>query len=224
MVDEPQRRYPVAGDATITLCDGSTRESSASSSIDVSERDLATAVIRAPGARGLVVCERSHRVDDLVRAGAAAAWSCVMIGMGGSPTPTMRHFIRSTSAALGVPAFVLADYDPGGLDVFFLVQRGTSGLRRCRAELAVPNARYLGLRSEHAAKVQETFTIDLSEAEQRRLVELARHPWIRSDPFWRHEIAAMRKRGRKVELEAAACSEGIDAFVASLANEFEARS
>lgn len=64
-------------------------------------------------------------------------------------------------------------------------------------------------------------SIDLTDRDHLRLAQLARHPWIRSDPAWRYEIYKMRERGCKVELEAAVSANGVETFVSVMRQALE---
>jgi DNA topoisomerase-6 subunit A len=70
--------------------------------------------------------------------------------------------------------------------------------------MAIPAARYLGLRSNDYQRCQLTpsVQIKLNEQDIKRAKQIAQYPWFSHKKPWQKEIELMLKNGFKLEVEA----------------------
>jgi len=130
---------------------------------------------------------------------------CVLASGDGYPSRNFRRLLRQFQDQLQIPFYVLADNDPGGYFLFFLMARGAAGQHSGpRASMAIPGARYVGMRSGDLSRygLGESVRIKLHEREIQQLKQLKNSPWLESSLQWQQEIDEMLRRGSKLEMEA----------------------
>ena len=130
---------------------------------------------------------------------------CVLASGDGYPSRNFRRLLRQFQDQLQIPFYVLADNDPGGYFLFFLMARGAVGQHSGpRASMAIPGARYVGVRSGDLSRygLSESVRIKLHEREIQRLNQLKSSPWLGASAQWQGEIDEMLRRGSKLEMEA----------------------
>jgi DNA topoisomerase-6 subunit A len=69
--------------------------------------------------------------------------------------------------------------------------------------MAIPGAKFLGLRSNDFERCQLTpsVQIKLNEQDIKRAKQIAQYPWFASKKAWQKEIDMMLKNGFKLEVE-----------------------
>ena len=69
--------------------------------------------------------------------------------------------------------------------------------------MAIPDARYLGLRSAdyERCELSESVKIELSPNDIKRAKQIARYPWFEKKKPWQKEIKKMLDNGFKLEVE-----------------------
>ena len=69
--------------------------------------------------------------------------------------------------------------------------------------MAIPEARYLGLRSRDYERVQltESVQIKLNEQDIKRANQIKKYPWFEKKKAWQKEIDLMLSNGFKLEVE-----------------------
>ena len=70
--------------------------------------------------------------------------------------------------------------------------------------MAIPEARYLGLRSDDYMRCQlsPSVQIKLNDQDIKRAKQIAQYPWFEHKKAWQKEIELMLKNGFKLEVEA----------------------
>jgi DNA topoisomerase-6 subunit A len=70
--------------------------------------------------------------------------------------------------------------------------------------MAIPDARFIGLRSKDYERCELTpsVTISLNETDVKRAKQIAEYPWFERKKAWQKEIELMLKNGFKLEVEA----------------------
>lgn len=133
---------------------------------------------------------------------------CVLASGDGYPGRSFHRVLRKICDQIALPLYVLADNDPGGYELFFLVARGTARCRDYRGAnhnaLAIRQAAFIGMRTRDysAMGMGEWASISLSEPDRAQLNRISSCAWLKSDDRWQEEIRTMASRGFKVELEA----------------------
>jgi DNA topoisomerase-6 subunit A len=85
-----------------------------------------------------------------------------------------------------------------------VLKQGSINLAYESKRMAIPDARYIGLRSNDYERcgLTPSVTIDLSDADVKRAKQIAGYPWFENKKAWQKEIALMLKNGFKLEVEA----------------------
>lgn len=156
-------------------------------------------------ARAVLLVEKQSVFAYLLEFQFASKNRCVLMTGVGYPSRAFRLLSRRLYDQLRLPFYVLADNDPAGYELFFLIARGcarTAGAPR--PKLAVPAAGFLGLRVRdyHSLGMDRWLGIALSDAEKRQLQRLRSCDWLESEAAWGAEMDALDRRGFKVEAEA----------------------
>ena len=70
--------------------------------------------------------------------------------------------------------------------------------------MAIPNARFMGLRSKDYDRcgLSESVQIALSDSDRKRARQIAAYPWFENKKPWQKEIEMMISNGFKLEVEA----------------------
>jgi DNA topoisomerase-6 subunit A len=70
--------------------------------------------------------------------------------------------------------------------------------------MAIPDVRYLGLRSKDLERcgLSHNVTITLNENDRKRAKQIASYPWFAKKRDWQREIEKMLKNDFKLEVEA----------------------
>jgi len=130
---------------------------------------------------------------------------CVLACGGGYPGNSFRRLLSQLHDQLQLPFYVLADNDPAGYLLFFLIARGAAGrLSTPKKTLAISEASFLGVRTGDSLQfgLGDSVQIKLRESEIQELCHLKRRSWLQSNAQWQLEIDELLKRGSKLEMEA----------------------
>jgi len=105
---------------------------------------------------------------------------------------------------LKLPVYCLLDNDPWGYYIYSVIKQGSINLAYESRRMAIPDARFLGLRSEDYQRCQLTpsVQIKLNEQDTKRARQIAQYPWFANKKAWQKEIDLMLKNGFKLEVEA----------------------
>jgi DNA topoisomerase-6 subunit A len=129
---------------------------------------------------------------------------CILTHGGGQPPRGVRRLLRRLHFELGLPIYCLLDNDPWGYYIYSVIKQGSINLAHESHRMAVPAARFLGLRSKDYddCGLAPSVKIALSERDVKRAREIARYPWFQGNAPWQDEIARMLANGFKLEVEA----------------------
>ncbi len=158
-------------------------------------------------ANHLLVVEKGAIFDRLREQEFPQRHRCILACGVGYPSRAFHLLLRGLHDQLRLPFLVLADNDPGGYELFFLLARGNAGNRgERRPALAIPDAAYLGLRARdyESLGLNDWVTIELSGAEKAQVERLRSCPWLRHEDAWQRELEALAAHGFKIEMEALA--------------------
>ena len=72
-----------------------------------------------------------------------------------------------------------------------------------RERLAIPEAKFLGVRSKdyEECELTDDVQIELNDNDKKRAREIAAYPWFKEHRGWQKEIARMLSNGFKMEVE-----------------------
>jgi DNA topoisomerase VI subunit A len=128
---------------------------------------------------------------------------CILLTCGGQATRGVRRILQRMNNELKIPIYVLVDNDPWGLYIYSVVKQGSISLAYESMRMAVPKARYLGLRSRDFKKfkLSEDVQIELEQKDITRAKEMLAYPWFGAK-HWQEEISDLLAAGFKMEIEA----------------------
>ena len=129
---------------------------------------------------------------------------CILTHGGGQPPRGVRRMLNRLHNELKLPIYCLLDNDPWGYYIYSVIKQGSINLAYESQRMAIPEARYLGIRSKDYTDCELTpsVTIDLSDTDVKRAKQIAAYPWFEKKKDWQKEIAQMLKNGFKLEVEA----------------------
>jgi DNA topoisomerase-6 subunit A len=129
---------------------------------------------------------------------------CILTHGGGQPPRGVRRMLYRLHNELKLPVYCLLDNDPWGYYIYSVIKQGSINLAYESQRMAIPDARFIGLRSKDygACDLTPSVTIDLSDTDIKRAKQIAAYPWFEKKKQWQKEIEGMLKNGFKLEVEA----------------------
>ena len=105
---------------------------------------------------------------------------------------------------LKLPIFCLLDNDPWGYYIYSVIKQGSINLAYESQRMAIPKARFIGLRSKDYDRCQlsPSVRIDLNDNDRKRARQIMSYPWFENKKAWQKEINLMLKNDFKLEVEA----------------------
>jgi len=130
--------------------------------------------------------------------------NCILIHGGGQPPRGVRRMLHRLHYELKLPVYCLLDNDPWGYYIYSVIKQGSINLAYESRRMAIPDARFLGLRSNDYVSCQLTpsVQIKLNEQDIKRARQIAQYPWFAKKKPWQKEIELMMKNRFKLEVEA----------------------
>ncbi|MCE9544939.1 MAG: DNA topoisomerase IV subunit A [Planctomycetia bacterium] len=162
----------------------------------------------------------SHRAEFILHVEKDTVWrrfnedkfwrkhNCILIHGGGQPPRGVRRLLSRmhnelTYRGQKLPVFCLLDNDPWGYYIYSVLKQGSINLAYESKRMAIPDARYIGLRSKdfEECKLTPSVQIRLNEQDIKRAKQIAGYPWFAKKKEWQREIKQMLDNGFKLEVE-----------------------
>jgi len=130
--------------------------------------------------------------------------NCILTHGGGQPPRGVRRMLNRLHNELELPVYCLLDNDPWGYYIYSVIKQGSINLAYESARMAIPDAKFLGLRSRDYARCElsPSVKINLNEQDIKRAKQIASYPWFEHKKAWQKEIEMMLANGFKLEVEA----------------------
>ncbi|MCL2305881.1 MAG: DNA topoisomerase IV subunit A [Planctomycetaceae bacterium] len=130
--------------------------------------------------------------------------NCILTHGGGQPPRGVRRLLYRLHNELKLPVYCLLDNDPWGYYIYSVIKQGSINLAFESQRMAIPNARFLGVRSEDFVRcgLSNSVKINLSDSDRKRARQIAEYPWFAYKKAWQKEIQMMLDNGFKLEVEA----------------------
>jgi DNA topoisomerase-6 subunit A len=130
--------------------------------------------------------------------------NCILTHGGGQPPRGVRRMLHRLHHELKLPVYCLLDNDPWGYYIYSVIKQGSINLAYESRRMAIPDARFLGLRSLDYGRCQlsPSVQIKLNEQDIKRARQISQYPWFVNKKPWQKEIEQMLKNGFKLEVEA----------------------
>ena len=129
---------------------------------------------------------------------------CLLTHGGGQPPRGVRRLLHRLHYELKLPVYCLLDNDPWGYYIYSVIKQGSMNLAFESQRMAIPDAKFLGVRSEDFKRcgLNESVIIGLSDTDRKRARQIAAYPWFARKKEWQKEINQMLENGFKLEVEA----------------------
>ena len=129
--------------------------------------------------------------------------NCILTHGAGQPPRGVRRLLYRMHNELKLPVYCLLDNDPWGYYIYSVLKQGSVNLAFESQRMAIPAARYLGLRSidYDRCDLKNNVTIKLNDQDRKRAKQIAEYPWFADKKPWQAEIAKMLDNGFKLEVE-----------------------
>ncbi|MBM4092874.1 MAG: DNA topoisomerase IV subunit A, partial [Planctomycetes bacterium] len=129
--------------------------------------------------------------------------NCILTHGGGQPPRGVRRLLNRLHTELKLPVYCLLDNDPWGYYIYSVIKQGSINLAYESKRMAIPDARYIGLRSIDFVRCElsPSVRINLSDTDIKRAKQIATYPWFEKKKPWQKEIQLMLKNGFKLEVE-----------------------
>lgn len=128
---------------------------------------------------------------------------CILTHGNGQPPRGVRRLLHRLHNELGLPVYCLLDNDPWGYYIYSVIKQGSINLAYESKRMAIPEARYLGLRSKDFEEcgLSGSVKISLNDTDRKRARQIAKYPWFAQKKPWQKEIARLLENGFKLEVE-----------------------
>jgi len=129
---------------------------------------------------------------------------CILTHGGGQPPRGVRRLLYRMHHELKLPVYCLLDNDPWGYYIYSVIKQGSINLAYESQRMAIPAARFLGLRAKDFEEcgLSPSVRIALNETDRRRAKQIAKYPWFANKKEWQKEIKQLLDNGFKLEVEA----------------------
>ena len=129
--------------------------------------------------------------------------NCILTEGSGQPPRGVRRLLHRLNKELGLPIYCLLDCDPWGHYIYSVIKQGSINLAFESKRMAVPAAKYLGIRSidHERCELSDDVKIDLNDRDRERAKQIANYPWFAEKKLWQKEIKRMLTNGFKMEVE-----------------------
>lgn len=129
---------------------------------------------------------------------------CILTHGMGQPPRGVRRLLHRLHYELGLPVYCLLDNDPWGYYIYSVIKQGSINLAYESQRMAIPEARFLGLRSCDFERcgLSPSVTITLTDADRKRARQIMEYPWFQHKKAWQDEIKKLLDNGFKLEVEA----------------------
>ena len=130
--------------------------------------------------------------------------NCLLLHGGGQPPRGVRRMLYRLHNELKLPVYCLLDNDPWGYYIYSVVKQGSINLAYESRRMAIPDAKYLGLRSLDFERctLSDSVKISMNDNDRKRARQIAKYPWFENKREWQREISLMLKNDFKLEVEA----------------------
>jgi len=129
--------------------------------------------------------------------------NCILTHGSGQPPRGVRRLLRRFSEEIKLPIYCLLDCDPWGHYIYSVIKQGSISLAFESSRLAIPDAKFIGLRAHDYQKhgLTDDVQIALNDRDIARAKQIAAYPWFKDHKGWQKEIDNLLKNGFKMEVE-----------------------
>jgi DNA topoisomerase-6 subunit A len=128
---------------------------------------------------------------------------CILTHGAGQPPRGVRRMLYRLHDELKLPIYCVLDNDPWGYYIYSVLKQGSINLAFESQRMAIPDCRFLGLRSKDFERCQlsDSVKIALNDNDRKRAKQISAYPWFAKKRDWQREIEKMLKNDFKLEVE-----------------------
>jgi DNA topoisomerase-6 subunit A len=128
---------------------------------------------------------------------------CILTHGAGQPPRGVRRMLFRLHNELKLPIYCVLDNDPWGYYIYSVLKQGSINLAFESQRMAIPDCRFLGLRSKDFERcgLSDSVKISLNDNDRKRAKQIAAYPWFAKKRDWQREIEKMLKNDFKLEVE-----------------------
>src|SRR5438552_10856043 len=106
--------------------------------------------------------------------------NCILTHGAGQPTRGVRRLLYRLHHELELPIYCVLDNDPWGYYIYSVLKQGSINLAYESKRIAIPDARFLGLRSSdyERCELSPSVQIKLNEQDIKRANQIKSYPWF----------------------------------------------
>jgi DNA topoisomerase-6 subunit A len=129
--------------------------------------------------------------------------NCILTHGAGQPPRGVRRMLYRLHNELKLPVYCLLDNDPWGYYIYSVIKQGSINLAYESQRMAIPDAKFLGLRSKDfkQCELSDSVKISLNDTDRKRAHQIASYPWFAHKKEWQKEIKMLVDNGFKLEVE-----------------------
>lgn len=129
--------------------------------------------------------------------------NCILTHGSGQPPRGVRRMLNRLHNELKLPIYCVLDNDPWGYYIYSVIKQGSINLAFESQRMAIPEAKYLGLRSIDYTRcdLSDSVKIALNDTDKKRAKQIAKYPWFEKKRAWQSEIKKMLSNDFKLEVE-----------------------
>lgn len=129
--------------------------------------------------------------------------NCLLTHGAGQPPRGVRRMLSRLHNELKLPIYCVLDNDPWGYYIYSVIKQGSINLAYESRRMAIPNAKFLGLRSNdyERCNLGAGIKLKLNDTDKKRAKQIAEYPWFKEKKPWQREIAMMLENDFKLEVE-----------------------
>ena len=129
--------------------------------------------------------------------------NCILTHGAGQPPRGVRRLLHRMHFELKLPVYCVLDNDPWGYYIYSVLKQGSINLAFESQRMAIPEAKYLGLRSIDFDRcdLSDSVKISLNDNDKKRAKQIAKYPWFEKKRPWQSEIQRMLQNDFKLEVE-----------------------
>ncbi|MCW1291694.1 MAG: DNA topoisomerase IV subunit A [Candidatus Rehaiarchaeum fermentans] len=132
---------------------------------------------------------------------------CIIMGTQGQATRGTRRLLQRLNSEYNLPVYVLTDFDPWGIYIYSVIKFGSINLAHESERLALPQAKFVGLRYDDISKYNlKKHIIKFKDVDFSRLDQISNYDWFKNNKEWQEELNKMKNLAGKVELNALAAN------------------
>ncbi len=129
--------------------------------------------------------------------------NCLLTHGAGQPPRGVRRMLSRLHNELKLPIYCVLDNDPWGYYIYSVIKQGSINLAYESRRMAIPNAKFLGLRSNdyERCNLGAGIKLKLNDTDKKRAKQIAEYPWFKEKKPWQREIDMMLANDFKLEVE-----------------------